>query len=139
MTTGRKETLVPTPVTILWENILMLPIVGTIDSRRVQEIMDTMLAKILETESKVIILDILGVPTIDSAVANHIIKMTQASKLMGADTIVSGISSHIAQTLVNLGIEMVGVITTATLRNALELALNMIDREIVTKKKPASK
>ena len=117
----------------------MLPIVGTIDSRRVQEIMDTMLAKVLETESKVIILDILGVPTIDSEVANHIIKMTQASKLMGADTIVSGISSHIAQTLVNLGIEMVGVITTATLRNALELALNMIDREIVTKKKPASK
>jgi len=139
MTTGKQETLLATPVAVLWENILMLPIVGTVDSRRVQQIMDTMLAKVQETESKVIILDILGVPAVDSKVANHIVKMTQACKLMGADTIVSGISSPIAQTLVNLGIEMAGVITTSTLRNALELALDMNGWEIVTKKKPASK
>lgn len=139
MTTGKQETPVATPVAILWEKILMLPIVGTVDSRRAQEIMEIVLAKVQETESNVIILDILGVPTIDSKVAALLLKISQACKLMGADAIISGMSPKIAQTLVNLGIEMTDVITAAPLKDAIKLALDMNDWEIVTKKKPASK
>ena len=113
-----------TPVNILWEKILMLPIFGTIDSARAQEIMESMLDKIITTGSKVIILDILGVAIVDSAVANHLVKITKATKLVGAEAIISGISSEIAQTLVSLGIELGNVTTTATLADAVELAFD---------------
>lgn len=129
---------VPT-VTILWEDILMLPIVGTVDSKRAQEIMETMLAKIQETESKVIILDILGVTTIDSKVASHVVKITKACKLMGADAVISGVSSTIAQTLVQLGVDLGGVYTMATLKDAVALAFDMTGFEVVAKKKAATK
>ncbi len=124
----------PIPVTILWDKILMLPIVGTMDSRRAQEIMDAMLAKVLDTESQVVILDILGVATLDSAVANHLMKITKATKLMGCDCIISGISPVIAQTLVHLGVEVGEVVTTATVRGALELAFDRIGFEVRRKK-----
>jgi len=113
-----------TPVNVLWDKILMLPIFGMIDSARSQEIMETMLNKIIETNSKVIILDILGVAVVDSAVANHLIKITKATQLVGAEAIISGISSEVAQTLVNLGIELGGVTTTATLSDAVQLAFD---------------
>ncbi len=113
-----------TPVNILWDKILMLPIFGMIDSARSQEIMETMLNKIIDTKSKVIILDILGVAVVDSAVANHLIKITKATQLVGAEAIISGISSEVAQTLVNLGIELGGVTTTATLADAVQLAFD---------------
>jgi len=119
-----------TPVNILWENILMVPIFGIVDSKRAQEILETMLNKIVETGSKVIILDILGVATVDSAVANHLIKITKATTLMGCDCIISGISAAIAQSLVNLGVELGGVNTTSTLRNAIELAFNKLGIEV---------
>ena len=113
-----------TPVNILWDGILMLPVFGTIDSNRVQEIMETMLEKVIDTNSKVIILDILGVPVVDSAVANHLIKICKATRLVGADTIISGMSAEIAMTLVSLGIELENTITTAKLSDALALAFD---------------
>lgn len=131
---AKAEIEIPTPVTLLWDNILMLPIVGMIDSKRGQEIMETMLDKVLATESKVIVLDILGVAVVDSAVAKHILQITKATALMGATTIVSGISPAIAQTLVSLGIDMGSVDTTATLKDAVYRAFDMVGLEVVKKK-----
>lgn len=131
----KQENDIPTPVNIIWEGILMISIFGHIDSSRAQEIMETMLNKLVDTGSKVIILDILGVATIDSAVASHLIKITRATRLMGCDSIVSGISPEIAQALVNLGVELGGVITTSTLANALESAFEMSGFEITKRKK----
>jgi rsbT co-antagonist protein RsbR len=139
MTTGRQERSEPTPVTVLWENILMLPIVGIVDSKRAQDIMESMLNKIQETQARVVILDILGVAMVDSKVASHLIKITQSCSLMGADCIISGISPVIAQTLVQLGIELGGVTTTATLKGAIALAFDMTGFEVAAKKKAATK
>lgn len=113
-----------TPVTAIWQGILMLPIVGIIDSKRAQDIMNAMLSKIGETRSKVIIMDISGVAVVDTAVANHLIKITKATKLMGCDCTISGVSPAIAQTIVGLGINVGEVHTTATLRDALEGAFS---------------
>ncbi|MDI3291224.1 protoglobin domain-containing protein [Polyangium sp. 15x6] len=109
-----------TPVTVIWEGILMLPVVGIIDSKRAQAIMQAMLTKIAATQSKVIILDISGVAVVDTAVANHLIKITQATKLMGCVCMLSGISPPIAQTIVELGVEVGDIMTTSSLRDALE-------------------
>ena len=122
--------MIATPVTILWDKILMLPIVGTIDSRRGQEMMETMLNKIQETNSKIIILDILGVAAVDSAVAAHLIKITKATELMGAQCIISGISAEIAQTLVQLGVDLGAVITRASLRDAVAIAFDNLNLEV---------
>lgn len=108
-----------TPVTALWDGILMLPLVGIIDSKRAQDIMAAMLTKIAETQSQVIILDISGVAVVDTAVANHLIKITKATRLMGCECVISGVSPAIAQTIVELGIEIGTVKTTATLQDAL--------------------
>ena len=124
-----------TPVTILWDRILMLPIFGMIDSARAQDIMRTMLEKILDENAKVIILDILGVATVDSAVANHLIKITKACKLMGCQAIITGISSEIAQSLVALGVELGEVLTTGTLKDGLEGAFEKVGLEVVKAKK----
>ena len=109
-----------TPVTAIWEGILLLPIVGIIDSKRAQDIMNAMLIKIAETHSTMFILDISGVGVVDTAVANHLIKITKSTKLMGCECILSGISPAIAQTIVELGIDVGEMKTTATLRDALE-------------------
>ncbi len=119
-----------TPVTILWDNILMLPIVGVVDSRRAQGIMEAILQKIAEVEAKVIILDILGVLTVDSAIATHLIKITKATKLMGCECIITGISPEIAQTFVQLGIELSEVATRATLKDGLSIAYDIIGVEV---------
>ena len=116
---GRAMMEMSTPVTALWENILMLPVVGIIDSRRAQDIMASMLARIAETRSCVIILDISGVAVVDTAVANHLIKITKATKLMGCECTISGVSPAIAQTIVELGIDVGDIKTTSTLRDAL--------------------
>lgn len=110
------------PVNILWDKILMLAIFGVLDSARSQDVMEAVLNKIIATKSKVIIIDIVGVATVDSAVANHLIKITKATKLVGAESIISGLSAEIAQTLVNLGIDLGQVVTTGTLADALSLA-----------------
>ena len=115
-----------TPVTAIWRDILLLPIVGVVDSRRAQEIMSAMLAKISDTQSKAIILDISGVAVVDTAVANHLIKITKATKLMGCECTISGVSPAIAQTVVELGIDVGEIQTTANLRDALGMAFDRV-------------
>ena len=119
-----------TPVTALWDDILMLPIVGIIDSRRAQDVMTSMLTKIAETRSSVIILDISGVAVVDTAVANHLIKITKATKLMGCECTISGVSPAIAQTMVELGIDVGDIRTTSTLRDALTAAFQQTGTQL---------
>lgn len=119
-----------TPVTAIWQGILLLPVVGFIDSRRARDVMNAMLAKISETRSRIFILDISGVAVVDTAVANHLIKITKATRLMGCECILSGISAAIAQTVVELGIDIGGIRTTATLRDALEDAFRRTGVEL---------
>ena len=128
-----------TPVTILWEKILMLPITGVIDSKRAQEIMETILGKIEETQARIIILDILGVATVDSAVANHLLKITKATQLMGCTCIITGISPVISQILVHLGVELRDVVTRVTLKDGLEVAFNVLNLEVREIKEPSKK
>ena len=111
-----------TPVSMLWDDILMLPIVGIVDSKRAQEIMDAMLMRIGETTARAMIIDISGVSVIDTAVANHFIKMTKATTLMGCKCVISGISPVIAQTIVSLGIDLADIHTRSTLKDALAFA-----------------
>ena len=111
-----------TPVTAIWRDILMLPIVGIIDSKRAQDIMNAMLTAIADTQARVIIMDISGVAVVDTAVANHLIKITKATKLMGCECTISGLSAAIAQTIVELGIDVGNIKTMATLRDALAAA-----------------
>ena len=118
-----------TPVTSLWQGVLLLPIVGIIDSRRAQDIMNAMLDMIGQTRAKVSILDISGVGVVDTAVANHLIKITKATKLMGCETTISGISPAIAHTMVELGIDVGEVHTTATLSDAVNYAWNATTTE----------
>ncbi|UCC25866.1 MAG: STAS domain-containing protein [Gemmatimonadales bacterium] len=117
-----------TPVTEIWDGLLFLPVVGIIDSRRSREIMNATLGKIAETQARVFILDISGVGVVDTAVANHLIKITRATKLMGCETTISGVSPAIAQTIVDLGIDVGEVNTTATMRDALADAVGAIGR-----------
>lgn len=115
-----------TPVTSIWEGILLLPLVGIIDSQRTQDIMNKTLEKISESRAKAFVLDISGVAAVDTGVANHLIKITQATRLMGCESIISGISPAVARTLVELGVSVGEVQTTATLRDAFELALKTV-------------
>jgi len=115
-----------TPVMRLWDSILLLPIVGLVDSKRAQLIMETVLQKILDYQAKVIILDIQGVPAVDSAVANHLIKVTKATRLMGCTCIVTGISPEISQALVNLGIELTDILTQSTLKDGVSTSLEKV-------------
>jgi len=116
-----------TPVAEIWNKILLLPLVGFIDSKRAKDMMETMLANVAEKQAKVFILDISGVAIVDTAVANHLIKMTKASRLMGCDCIISGISGPIAQTIVELGIQIDEIETTGSMRDALALAMKRTD------------
>jgi rsbT co-antagonist protein RsbR len=112
-----------TPVVKLWDGILALPIIGTLDSARTQVVMETLLENIVKTNSKVAIIDITGVPTVDTVVAQHLLKTVTAARLMGADCIISGVRPQIAQTIVHLGINLLDVTTKATLSDAFNLAL----------------
>ncbi|GLQ75578.1 protoglobin domain-containing protein [Vibrio penaeicida] len=122
-----------TPVTMIWQDILMLPIVGIIDSKRAQDIMSAVLAKIADARAKIFIMDISGVAIVDTAVANHFIKITKATRLMGCECLVSGLSPAIAQTMVQLGINVGEVRTNATLRDALEEAFNIVGLDVKEK------
>ncbi|MBV7542686.1 STAS domain-containing protein [Acidovorax sp. sic0104] len=112
-----------TPVVKLWEGVLAVPMIGTLDSNRTQIVMETLLQKIVETGSELAIIDITGVPTVDTLVAQHLLKTVTAIRLMGADCIISGIRPQIAQTIVHLGIDLQGISTKASLADALALAL----------------
>jgi rsbT co-antagonist protein RsbR len=112
-----------TPVVKLWDGVLALPMIGTLDSARTQIVMESLLQKIVETGSEIAIIDITGVPTVDTLVAQHLLKTATAIRLMGADCIISGVRPQIAQTIVHLGIELQGITTKATLADALAIAL----------------
>jgi rsbT co-antagonist protein RsbR len=112
-----------TPVVQLWDGILALPVIGTLDSRRTQSVMETLLQRIVETGSEFAIIDITGVPTVDTLTAQHLIKTITATRLMGAECIISGIRPQIAQTIVHLGVDLGDVLTKSSLAGALELAL----------------
>jgi len=112
-----------TPVVKLWEGILALPMIGTLDSARTQVVMESLLQKVVETGAQVAILDITGVPTVDTLVAQHLLKTVTALRLMGAECIISGVRPQIAQTIVHLGVDLQGVTTKANLADALALAL----------------
>jgi rsbT co-antagonist protein RsbR len=112
-----------TPVVKLWEGILALPLIGTLDSARTQVVMESLLQKIVETGAEVAIIDITGVPTVDTLVAQHLIKTVTAARLMGADCIISGIRPQIAQTIVHLGVNLSDITTKASLADAFAVAL----------------
>ena len=112
-----------TPVVKLWEGVLAVPMIGTLDSSRTQMVMETLLTRIVETGSELAIIDITGVPTVDTLVAQHLLKTVTAIRLMGADCIISGIRPQIAQTIVHLGIDLQGITTKASLADALQLAM----------------
>jgi rsbT co-antagonist protein RsbR len=123
-------TEISTPVIQVWTGILALPIIGTLDSARTQVVMENLLLKIVETESTIAILDISGVPAVDSLVAQHLIKTVAATRLMGAECIISGIRPEIAQTIVHLGIDLSNINTKASLAHALRTAFSLNKLEV---------
>jgi rsbT co-antagonist protein RsbR len=115
-----------TPVVTLWEGVLALPLIGTLDSARTQVVMENLLQRIVESGAAIAIIDITGVPTVDTVTAQHLLKTVAAARLMGADCIISGIRPQIAQTIVHLGVELGTVVTKATLADAFGIALKRV-------------
>jgi rsbT co-antagonist protein RsbR len=126
-----------TPVVELWQGILTIPLIGTLDSERTQLVMENLLQRIIDTNSAIAIIDITGVPTVDTLVAQHLLKTVAAARLMGADCLISGIRPQIAQTIVHLGVDLTNVITKASLADAFSVALQR--RGLTVKKKSEGK
>jgi rsbT co-antagonist protein RsbR len=124
-----------TPVVQLWDGVLALPLIGTLDSARTQVVMENLLEQIVSSGAEIAIIDITGVPTVDTLVAQHLIKTVSAARLMGADCIISGIRPQIAQTIVHLGLEL-DVVSKATMADAFALALRRIGKTVVDRAKP---
>jgi rsbT co-antagonist protein RsbR len=122
-----------TPVVTLWHGVLALPLVGTLDSARTQIVMESLLQKIVDTGAGLAIIDITGVPTVDTLVAQHLLKTVEAARLMGAECIISGIRPQIAQTIVHLGIDLAGVVTKASLADAFAVALDRLGLAVCPK------
>jgi rsbT co-antagonist protein RsbR len=120
-----------TPVVQLWDNVVALPLIGTLDSERTQVVMENLLEKVVETGASIAIIDITGVPTVDTLVAQHLLKTVAAARLMGADCIISGIRPQIAQTIVHLGINLADIITKATLADAFAIALQRTGAKVM--------
>jgi rsbT co-antagonist protein RsbR len=120
-----------TPVVKLWQGILALPLIGTLDSSRTQVVMENLLDSIVRYEADIAIIDITGVPTVDTLVAQHLLKTVAAARLMGADCIISGIRPQIAQTMVHLGVEL-NVVSKANLADAFALALRRLGKTVVS-------
>lgn len=145
---GREEVIVrqtdeigeiSTPVIRVWDGVVALPIIGTLDSMRTQIVMENLLQEIVATGSSIAILDISGVPAVDSLVAQHLLKTVSATRLMGAECIISGIRPEIAQTIVHLGIDLSDIKTKASLANALRLAFSMLSLEVKKIEKTSQK
>ena len=127
-----------TPVVKLWDGILALPLIGTLDSERTQVVMESLLQQIVESGAAIAIIDITGVPTVDTLVAQHLLKTVAAARLMGAECIISGIRPQIAATIVHLGVELGAVVTKATLADAFSLALKRTGQTISHARRPAA-
>jgi rsbT co-antagonist protein RsbR len=125
-----------TPVIRVHQRVLLLPLVGTVDSHRAGQIMETLLLRVVEEQARAVIVDIAGVPTVDTMVADHLLKTTEAVRLLGAATILTGISAQIARTIVQLGVDISTMHTRSRLADGIELALGLVGREIVTKAEP---
>jgi rsbT co-antagonist protein RsbR len=125
-----------TPVVQLWEGILAVPLIGTLDSARTQVVMENLLQQIVTTGAEIAIIDITGVPTVDTLVAQHLLKTVSAARLMGADCIISGIRPQIAQTIVHLGVDL-SVTSKATMADAFDLALRRVGKTVVDRAKRA--
>ncbi len=126
---------ISTPVIKVWEGVLALPIIGTIDSARTQIVMESLLQEIVDSDCSIAILDISGVPTVDSLVAQHLIKTVNATRLMGAECIISGIKPEIAQTIIHLGIDLSDIQTKSSLAGALQLAFSKLNLQVIKKNK----
>ncbi|ANE50761.1 STAS domain-containing protein [Flavisolibacter tropicus] len=124
---------ISTPVIRVWDGIVALPIIGTLDSARTQIVMENLLQEIVDTSSSIAILDISGVPAVDSLVAQHLLKTVSATRLMGAECIISGIRPEIAQTVVHLGIDLSNIVTKASLAHALKHAFSLLQLEVKKK------
>jgi rsbT co-antagonist protein RsbR len=122
-----------TPVVKLWDGAVAVPLIGTLDSARTQVVMESLLERIVETDAQIAIVDITGVPTVDTLVAQHLLRTVAAARLMGAECIISGIRPQIAQTIVHLGLDLSDVITKATLADAFEVALAKLGQEVVAR------
>ncbi len=120
-----------TPVIQVWDRVLALPIVGTVDTVRAQEMTERLLERIVQTGSEIVILDITGVPVVDTAVARHLMETVAAARLLGAQVLVVGLSKHTALTLVHLGIDLGGVTTRTTMAKGLELAFARLGLRVV--------
>src|SRR6202008_2246955 len=114
------------PVVRLWDNVVAVPLIGTLDSARTQVVMENLLQQIVQTGAAVAIIDITGVPTVDTLVAQHLLKTVAAARLMGSDCIISGIRPQIAQTIVHLGVDLGDVVTKASLADALQVGLKRL-------------
>ena len=126
-----------TPVVTLWEGVLALPIIGTLDSARTQIVMESLLQRIVDTGASIAIIDITGVPTVDTLTAQHLLKTVAAARLMGAECIISGIRPQIAQTIVHLGVDLGSVITKATLADAFAIALKRLGLAVTRAQAPS--
>ena len=120
-----------TPVIQVWDRILALPIVGSLDTARTQEMNEALLQKIVDTGSEIVILDITGVPVVDTAVAKHLLETVAASRLLGAEVLIVGLSTNTALTLVHLGLDLSGVTTRTTMAKGLELAFARLGLEVI--------
>jgi len=128
-----------TPVVTLWDGVLALPIIGTLDSARTQVVMENLLQRVVDSGASIAIIDITGVPTVDTLTAQHLLKTVAAARLMGADCIISGIRPQIAQTIVHLGVDLGTVVTKATLADAFAIALRRLGLGVTKTAAPAAK
>jgi rsbT co-antagonist protein RsbR len=120
-----------TPVIQVWDGILALPIVGSLDTGRTQEMTEALLERIVETGSEIVLLDITGVPVVDTAVAKHLLETVSAARLLGAEVLVVGLTTRIAMTLVHLGLDLSGVTTRTTMAKGLELAFRRLGLQVI--------
>jgi rsbT co-antagonist protein RsbR len=120
-----------TPVIQVWDGVLALPVVGSVDTARAQDMTEALLEKIVQTGSEIVILDITGVPLVDTAVAKHLLETVSAARLLGAEVLIVGLTSRIAMTLVHLGVDLAGVTTRTTMAKGLQLAFARLGLEVV--------
>lgn len=122
-----------TPVVKVWDKVLSVPLIGVLDSQRTQLVMETLLQKIVDTQSLAVILDISGIPGVDTLVANHLIRTVTAARLLGAECIVTGVSANVAQTLVHLGVDLSGISTRPSMSDGLSMAFEILNLKVVSK------